>query len=84
MSQELILFDTETHREAGRAHLEGNDVVFPDNILGWTDVMDCRHEPYTDHSIDENCELAHHVRKPYILVTPEQVESDSPTEAEAA
>ena len=50
--------------------------MFPDFVEGWTDVLDCRHPPYTDQSLDENCEIALHVRKPYILVDPSQLEED--------
>ncbi len=74
MGDQLVLIDTETHREAGEATVTDQDVDFPEFIDGWTDVLDCRHEPYTDNSIDENCELAHHVRKPYILVDSSQAE----------
>jgi len=84
MSQELILIDSETEREAGRAELDGNDVIFPDEFHGWTDVMDCRHAPYTDQSLEENCHIASHVRKPYILITSDQFEVDEPTETDAA
>ncbi|GEM_PF-1796971 len=68
----LYLVDSETHSLHDEASLNGQDVVFPDDINGWTDVMDCRGEPYDEKSIPENCELAHHVRKFYILVTESQ------------
>mgnify|MGYP006279624879 CR=1 FL=1 len=77
MAQKLIIIDTDTHREVGEAFADGQDVSFPPFVAGWTDVLDCRHPPYTDKTIDENCELAHHVRKPLILVEPSQLQSDA-------
>lgn len=76
MGERLVIIDTEDHARAGEARTSGQDVEFPDFVDGWTDVMDCRHPPYTEQSIDENCEIAHHVRKPYILVAPSRLEGD--------
>ena len=78
----LYLVDSDTLSLHGEAHQDGQDVVFPDDINGWTDVMDCRGEPYDENSIAENCELAHHVRKFYILVTPSQWDADMGGERE--
>jgi hypothetical protein len=73
MSDEtLYVYDTDTVSLHGRATATDSNVSFPEDVDGWPDVMDCRAEPYTDKSIDENCDLARHVRKPFILVTEDQ------------
>ena len=82
--KKLLIIDSETHEQVDEAHVEGSDVIFPDGINGWTDVVDCRHEPYTEQSIDELCEFAHHVRKHYVLITPEQAEPEPSPETDAA
>lgn len=84
MGDRLLLIDTETHSQSAEATRVGQDVVFPDSVDGWTDVLDCRHPPYTDQSIDENCEIADHVRKPYILVDPSQLDEESATGADGS
>lgn len=56
----------------------GMDLVFPPNVRDWTDVLDCRVEPYIEKSLAENCDIAHHVRKRYILVSDEQVSKEHP------
>jgi hypothetical protein len=78
----LYLVDSDTKSLHGEARRDGQDVVFPEDINGWTDVMDCRGEPYAEKSVEENCELAHHVRKFYILITPEQWEEHADSESE--
>ena len=75
----LYLYDTEDCSRFAQVSTDGSDVVFPPNVLAWTEVLDCRVEPYTEHSLAENCELAHHVRKKYILVRDEQVSKENPT-----
>ncbi len=77
MPTRLFLIDTDTCKRAGEATLAGQDVAFPEFVDGWTDVMDCRHPPYTDHSIEHNCKLADHVRKPFILVADSQIDDDA-------
>lgn len=65
---ELLIVDTDTAETVGRAELDDRDVVFPEGIDGWTAVLDARHPPYADRTLEENCEYAAHVRKPYLLV----------------
>ena len=74
----LYLFDTEGCTRFGEAIGRGGEVTFPPGIDAWTDVLDCRHEPYTGKSLAENCELAHHVRKKYILVGEDQLSKETP------
>jgi len=73
MSEPLLLFDSETAERVGEAEVVEQNLRTPGDIRGWKEVMDCRHPPYTDHSLEENCELADHVRKPYILVEASQI-----------
>jgi len=76
MSNPLLLFDSETCERVGEAEIVEQNLKTPGDIFGWKDVMDCRHPPYTDNSVEENCHLADHVRKPYILVAADQVEDE--------
>ena len=49
----------------------GVDVLaWPDEVNGWTDVLDCRHEPFASRTIEENTRFADGCRKLYILVAP--------------
>jgi hypothetical protein len=75
----LYLYTTEDCARFGEARGRGGDVEFPPGVHDWTDVLDCRHAPYTDKSLAENCEIAHHVRKHYILVGEEQISKETPT-----
>lgn len=68
MSDEFELIDVETCTRAGTASEGDRDVDFPSFVDGWTDILDCRHSPYTDQSLEEICEFADHVRKPFLLV----------------
>ncbi len=65
----FFLYESESHRQVAEVESEGLDLFFPDFVDGWTDVLDCRITPYTSNTIEENCHIAEHVRKPYILVT---------------
>lgn len=78
MENRLVIVDTEGQTSVGDARASGQDVEFPSFIDGWTDILDARHPPYTDQSLEELCSLAHHVRKPYLLVEPSQIEDDEP------
>lgn len=75
----LFLYTTDECQRFDRAKLEGKDVVFPAAVNGWTDVLDCRGEPYHEKSLEENCDIASHVRKKYILVSEDQVSVEHPT-----
>lgn len=80
--KELYLYDARTAEQAGSAESTGLDVFFPGHIGGWTDVLDCREEPYTEQSIVENCTYALRVHKKYILVGESQIAQETPpTEA---
>jgi hypothetical protein len=72
------LYESESQQQVAEVESEGLDLFFPDFVDGWTDVLDCRITPYTSNSIEENCHIAEHVRKPYILVTHAQSEADRP------
>lgn len=74
----LYLYDATTAEQATTADSSGMDVYFPDDIDGWTDVLDCRHPPYTGQSIAENCTFAKRVNKKYILVDDSQIAHETP------
>lgn len=76
MGDRLLLYDSGTAEQVGEAEIVEQNLRTPEEIYGWKDVMDCRHPPYTDNSVEENCHLADHVRKPYILVEASQVEDE--------
>ena len=79
MSDEsLYLYDARTADEVTTVERSGLDVFFPASIAGWTDVLDCREEPYTERSIAENCAFAQRVHKKYILVDQSQIAQESP------
>ncbi len=79
----LHLFDAKTAQEKAEVTQAGLDVHFPADVAGWTDVLDCREEPYTEQSIAENCAYAKRVNKKYILVEPQQVAQETPPVDEA-
>ena len=54
------------------------DMVFPEPVRGWSDVLDCRHTPYTEKTLAELRHFAHHVNKLYILVPEALLTSDEP------
>ncbi|AWV88364.1 hypothetical protein [Bradymonas sediminis] len=72
----FYLFKSEDATRAETAVGHGSDVEFPATIGGWTEVLDCRHTPYTEKSIAENCEFAQTVRKVYILVNEAQLSKE--------
>ncbi len=79
MSDEsLYLYDARTAEQVTSVEKSGLDVYFPPQIAGWTDVLDCREEPYTEQSIAENCAYAQRVHKKYILVEKSQIAQESP------
>lgn len=78
-TSKLFLYDTEDCSRFCEVSGRGSDVTFPHTVHAWTDVLDCRHEPYTDKSLAENCDLALHVRKKYILVGEAQISKENPT-----
>ncbi len=78
-SQKMYLYATEDCTRAFEVDGRGGDVNFPAPVRAWTDVLDCRVEPYIEKTLSENCELAHHVRKRYILVGEDQISKENPT-----
>ncbi|RAL20948.1 hypothetical protein DL240_14845 [Lujinxingia litoralis] len=76
--QPLYLYEAQNAAQVGPVENTGLDVYFPDHVAGWTDVLDCREEPYTERSIAENCAFALHVHKKFILVGASQIAQESP------
>lgn len=74
----LYLYKASTGEEAGEATPANLDVDFPPHVDDWTDVLDCREEPYTEQSIAENCAYAQQVHKKYILVGESQIAQETP------
>lgn len=72
-SDKLYLYKTETLERADEVASEALDVFFPPYVRGWSDVLDCRTEPYTSRSIEENCKFALGVHKRFILVSSAQL-----------
>lgn len=72
----FYLFKAEDASRAGSAQGHAGDVDFPAEIGGWTSVLDCRHTPYTEQSIAENCEFAVGIHKQYILVNEGQLSTE--------
>lgn len=77
--QSLYIYNARTAQQSGTAQSTGLDVFFPPSIAGWTDVLDCREEPYTERSIAENCAFALHVNKKFILVAESQIKQENPS-----
>ena len=55
------------------------DLDFPEKVRGWSDVLDCRHKPYTDLERDALLHFAKHVNKFFLLV-PEHMATTAPSE----
>lgn len=81
-TKKLYLYETRHCSRHAQVEVEGLDVFFPDDVDNWTDVLDCRIKPYTEHSLQENCEYAVGVRKKFILVTDAQVAQEAPPTAD--
>ncbi len=81
--QSLYLYDAHNAEQLSPIERSGLDVFFPPEIAGWTDVLDCREEPYTEQSIAENCAYALRVHKKYILVGESQIAQETPQLDEA-
>ena len=70
-SPSLILYKVNkdgSFAQFGSADVLNHDVFFPAGVQGWSDVLDCRPEPYKDKSVEENCNFAAHVHKKFILM----------------
>lgn len=74
----LYLYETKTAERDSEVELVNGEPFFPEHIRGWSDVLDCRHTPYTEKSIEENCDFADHVHKPYILVSASHLATQTP------
>lgn len=74
---QLFLYDAFSEEKLTQIEAQGLDVFFPDYIRGWSDVLDCRAEPYPSKSIHENCHFAQHVHKNYILVSASQIAKET-------
>lgn len=77
-NSKLFLYESATQSRFDEATLQGQDVFFPASVRGWSDVLDCRPEPYNAQSLEENCHLAEHVHKKYILVSQAQLDKQRP------
>lgn len=80
MAESLLLFETDEANRVGAAEIVDQNLKGPEFVDGWKDVLDARHPPYTDQSIEELCHYASHVRKPYVLVERSQVEDENEDE----
>ena len=69
----LFLYDVKTKERVAAVETHGLDVVFPPEIHGWSDVLDCRPAPYPSKTLEENCEFAYGVHKKVILVSAAQL-----------
>lgn len=64
----LYLIHHKTGERFGPLAGEKGDVAFPPQVRGWGEVLDCRHKPYTEKSIEELKHYAYHVRKDFLLI----------------
>ena len=72
MAQTFFLVDVKTGTR--RPVIErGMDITFPDDVHGWTEILDCRHPPYDSMTLDTLLERAHGVHKHYVLVSEDQL-----------
>lgn len=78
----LYLYDTSTGERFAEVDHDGLDIYFPEDVHGWSDVLDCRPEPYADQSIEDNCHFAEHVHKKFILVSEAQIARQTPPSSE--
>ena len=79
-NEQLFLYQVQGENsptEFATVETAGLDVFFPEGVFGWSDVLDCRPEPYKDMSLEENGAFAYHVAKKYILVAASQVDNGS-------
>jgi hypothetical protein len=68
-----FLVEVATRRKIGPVPVEKGDVLFPDEVRGWGDVLDCRHEPYTGFDFDDLLHRAEHAHKFYLLLAKSQL-----------
>ena len=63
-----VLIKVSTGDEIGPVEGAKGDVVFPEGVLGWTDVLDCRHGKFAEMKVEELRHYAEHIRKYYLLI----------------
>ena len=52
----------------GELRLEDGREIWPPNVRGWSDVLDCTIEPWLDQSLDDNLRYAARVRKSAVVI----------------
>ncbi len=62
--------------EAFEVQGEKGDIIFPEQVRGWGDVLDGRHPPYTDKTLPELLRYGKHVHKFFILVYEDLLKTD--------
>ena len=67
-SGRMFLINRKSGERFGPLAGEKGDVQFPSQVRGWGDVLDCRHVPYTEKSIDELKHFAEHIHKDFFLI----------------
>ncbi|MBH25622.1 MAG: hypothetical protein CMH57_14460 [Myxococcales bacterium] len=67
-SGSLFIIDVDTGEQLGPIQGDKGDVSFPERVRGWSDVLDCRHEPYQEMPLPTLRHYAHHVHKFFLLV----------------
>lgn len=63
-----FLVEVSTGRRFGPIEGKKGDLVFPAEVRGWADVLDCRHGRYLEMGLDEIRDIASHVHKFFVLV----------------
>ena len=63
-----ILIEVSTGNDLGPVEGTMGDIEFPKGVLGWTDVLDCRHGRFAEMELEELRHYAEHVRKYYLLM----------------
>ena len=78
-SDALFVIEVDTGETFGPITGSKGDLDFPEKVRGWSDVLDCRHKPYTDLDRDALLHFAKHVNKFFLLV-PEHMAVITPPE----
>jgi hypothetical protein len=81
-TERQFLIHVEEGTEIGPLKGSKGDMEFPIEVRGWSDVLDCRHTPYTEKTLTELRYFAHHVNKSYILVPESTIETAAAAEKE--
>ena len=67
-TDKLYLIEVSSNEHFGPLSGSKGDIVFPEKVRGWSDVLDCRHKPSTEMDRDELVHYAEHVNKFFCLV----------------